>query len=45
MGGRCDNKKRDLTERVHPLGILGYKTGNDITECDITEVKVFRVHH
>ena len=40
MGRKCDNKEGYLN-RAHPFPrILGYKRGNDITEVDITEVKV-----
>ena len=41
MGGKCDNKEGYLNCK-HPFPrVFGYKTGSDIKEGDITEVRVY----
>ena len=41
MRRKCDNNEGNLN-LAHPRPrVLGYKRGNDITEGDITEVRVY----
>ena len=40
MGGNCDNEEGDLSSAHIFPGVLGYKRESDVTEGDITEVRV-----
>jgi hypothetical protein len=41
VGEKCDNKEGDVNG-AHPFPrVLGYLRGSDITEGDITEVRVY----
>ena len=42
MGGKRDNKERDI-RRVHPFPrVSRYNRGGDILEGDITKIRVFK---
>jgi hypothetical protein len=42
VGGRCDKKEGYLAWAHTFLRVLGYERGSDITEGDITEVRVYK---